>query len=175
MYIYDRLGEWGVFRGFAVNEMILYHDAILDPLSNNNEEMSAELFLSENPDIPQNTKDRVVEGILATKHHPSATTDDLELLYFLDADMSVMADSLDVYKRYAVNIAREYLYAGVDYDTYRYGRVQFLKNARSSNPFHMPPMMARYAVLMRNVDWEIRNLPHVMQDALTNRFNSYYL
>jgi predicted metal-dependent HD superfamily phosphohydrolase len=88
---------------------VFYHDIVYDASSSDNEEKSA-LFAEERLtqlDIPNQLIASCKQQILATKAHSDASDNDT--CYFLDADLSVLGQPLEVYLSYADAIRREYI------------------------------------------------------------------
>lgn len=126
----------------------LFHDAIYDPKSNTNEEDSATLYCTFASELSQamlsgkgqpldfaNTSgsvitspyfdfDRVQKYILATKYHNIASSDDIYLKLFLDADMAVLGKQDIAYDVYAGLIRQEYIH--VDRSVYCQKRAEVL-------------------------------------------------
>jgi predicted metal-dependent HD superfamily phosphohydrolase len=106
---------------------IFFHDAIYDPKSATNEEDSAKLFESFRTEVgscsQEHLQSRVVEFILATKHH-NATHDPI-LGIFLDMDMAVLGKDASAYKAYAGLIRQEYIH--VDRAVYCEKRAEILE------------------------------------------------
>lgn len=86
---------------------IAYHDAIYNPLKNNNEEKSAAFADKQlsKINVPEQERTRCMQFILATKKHESA---DAETNLFTDADLSILGAEPGVYQRYAQQIRKEY-------------------------------------------------------------------
>lgn len=87
---------------------IFYHDIIYDASSKLNEEKSADIakerleILSVNNDGIQ----RIYEQISATKSHKKSDNEDINFL--LDADLSILGKSSEVYLEYTKQIRKEY-------------------------------------------------------------------
>ncbi len=84
-----------------------YHDIIYKVSSDKNEEKSADfarLHLSQLA-VPEAKIQKCVAMILASKEH--APTDDNDTAYFLDADLSILGQSADVYLAYTKKIKQE--------------------------------------------------------------------
>lgn len=107
---------------------ITFHDIIYDPRRADNEERSAEFFLSEMTDEFKKNNEQLVDdvfkAIMDTKHQEPPKSKLGEIL--CKADMSILFDSdLNELVNYEIGISKEYqLYP---YDLYREGRVHFLK------------------------------------------------
>lgn len=86
---------------------VAYHDAIYNPLKNNNEEKSAALADNRLSEIkfPQSERVRCRNFILATKNHLPA---DEETNLLTDADLSILGAEPEAYSLYAQQIRREY-------------------------------------------------------------------
>jgi len=109
----------------------LFHDAVYDPFSSNNEEESAQLAAQGLSDYDR--KEEVVGLILATKNHQSK--DDLAQK-FNQWDCAILSESRwDKLMTYEQGIAFEY--RAVDPEVYRRERGRFLRSAAKDyrNPF----------------------------------------
>jgi predicted metal-dependent HD superfamily phosphohydrolase len=119
VHLEELLGFLGILHIDSANPIypvlvlsIFFHDAIYDPKSATNEEDSAKLFQSFYADvgscIQEHLQLRVVDFILATKHHKA--THDPVLGIFLDMDMAVLGKESSAYKAYAGLIRQEYIH-----------------------------------------------------------------
>lgn len=105
---------------------IWYHDSIYDITSQKNEFLSAQLALNHWQEYLSNSQKKQLEAyILATSNHQPKTFDQDELL-FLDLDLSILAATPTIYKRYSQAIEREYT-SVYPLQMYRIGRQQVLK------------------------------------------------
>ncbi|WP_282608488.1 hypothetical protein [Pelagibius sp. Alg239-R121] len=114
----------------AVELAVLFHDAIYDPHSADNEVQSAALLMSELEDlVPDATLERANRLVLATAGHrlPSSSDDLLvsDCAFFLDMDLSVLGTSSAVFDVYEEAISMEYRF--VPPDDYRKGRSAILQ------------------------------------------------
>ncbi|HMI05209.1 MAG TPA: hypothetical protein VK541_22165 [Pedobacter sp.] len=110
----------------AILFALFYHDVVYDPSGNDNEEQSAALAKKRMREIGvmPYTIENCKIAILATKQHFSS--DDPDLGYFLDADLSVLGADWDTYYRYLLSIREEYhMYPD---DLYIIGRKKILQN-----------------------------------------------
>jgi predicted metal-dependent HD superfamily phosphohydrolase len=97
---------------------IWFHDAIFDTWRSDNEEKSAEMaaeFLAKTS-FPPDRIDKVVKYIIATKTHES--TDENDLNYFLDIDLSILGSEETIYDIYTKQISDEYSF----YPSFLYNR-----------------------------------------------------
>jgi predicted metal-dependent HD superfamily phosphohydrolase len=87
---------------------IWFHDAVYKPSRKDNEEASAVLARKSLRQlrIPDEATDKVVRYILATKHHWA--TDESDLQWFLDFDLSILSSPEQEYKTYTEQIRKEY-------------------------------------------------------------------
>lgn len=87
---------------------LFYHDIIYSALKSNNEAKSAELAAKRMHQI--NTPNQIIElsttQILATKKHLKSTN--LDTNFFLDADLSVLGQSWEIYATYYKNVRKEF-------------------------------------------------------------------
>lgn len=110
----------------AVQFAIFYHDAIYNTQQRDNEEQSAYLA-QKNLSIlgyDAHLQQRVSQLILATKTHIAAPND-LDMCYFLDADLAILGSHDKTYKQYTQAIRAEY--AWVQDDLYKKGRTAVLQ------------------------------------------------
>ncbi len=87
---------------------IFYHDVIYDATSKLNEEKSADVAKERLKILSLNNEDlqQVYKQILATKSHQKSENEDTNFL--LDADLSVLGKSSEVYLEYTKQIRKEY-------------------------------------------------------------------
>ncbi len=87
---------------------LYYHDIIYNPLKSNNEEKSAELAVNRMLQI--SVTDAEIRHsknlIVATKLHIKSNDSDIN--YFLDADLSVLGQSWEGYSVYYKNVRKEF-------------------------------------------------------------------
>ena len=100
----------------------LFHDIVYDPTKTNNEEKSAEFFVSlcqekNSPDILD-----IKQAILDTKTHKSTTSLSEK---FNKLDMSIVEKGFDDLLQWEEGIHNEYSFAG---EKYKEGRLQFLES-----------------------------------------------
>jgi predicted metal-dependent HD superfamily phosphohydrolase len=97
-----------VRNGDAVTMAIFYHDLVYDPLGKDNEEESARrarnrLEALKFPDFLIKDTEALIR---ATKMHQLSDNEDIN--YFIDADLSILGSDPVNYQQYAVDIRREY-------------------------------------------------------------------
>jgi predicted metal-dependent HD superfamily phosphohydrolase len=87
---------------------LFYHDIIYHHAGLDNEEKSAELAIARLSTIgfPKSQIDKCKEIILASKSH--MVSNDFEVNYFTDADLSILGHPWEVYFSYSKNIRKEY-------------------------------------------------------------------
>jgi predicted metal-dependent HD superfamily phosphohydrolase len=142
----------GVYGGSGITELqrnamflaILFHDAVYDPQSSTNEEDSALLFqefASESglDGAHPSTTQRVTQFIIATKHHPVADSNPVDLALFLDVDMAVLGKDPSAYKSYAGLIREEYRH--VPRDVYCAKRADVLEAFLGQPRIYGTPLM----------------------------------
>lgn len=121
------------WRGSEVECALLYHDAIYDPTSRDNEAKSAALARAdlERAGCAEDVVARIERAILATRTHElGATPDDApgvlaDLALVLDLDLAVLAADVDTYRVYSEGVRSEH--AHVSDALYRAGRSAFLR------------------------------------------------
>lgn len=137
---------------------VFYHDVIYDTSSKSNEEKSAEFAKKRLQQLNFKPSDiaEVEHQILATKAHQNS--DDKDLNYLLDADLSILGKELETYIDYAKKIRKEYsIYPDL---LYRPGRKKVLKHFLAmGNIFKTNYFREKYEEqAKRNIQWEIDNL-----------------
>ncbi|WP_426473349.1 HD domain-containing protein [Chryseobacterium balustinum] len=92
----------------SISFSIFYHDVIYDATSKLNEEKSADLAKERLGIVGLNNEDvqQIYEQILATKSHKKS--DDENTNFLLDADLSILGKSSQVYLEYTTQIRKEY-------------------------------------------------------------------
>ncbi|HEX7868609.1 MAG TPA: hypothetical protein VF455_00705, partial [Chryseobacterium sp.] len=87
-----------------VSFSIFYHDVIYDATSKSNEEKSAEISKERLEYLGLNNEEiqKVYEQILATKSHKKS--DDEDINFLLDADLSILGKNDEVYLEYTKQI-----------------------------------------------------------------------
>lgn len=137
LYMVNKAEIWGTLYHDLILA-ILFHDIVYDPLKNDNEEKSAELFKQFFPN-----KDNIYNAILNTKNH----TGDDEISRWLNIyDLSVLDDDFGTFMRYEDNIFKEYQF--VDLKVYKKNRIEFLEtNFKNIKP--------EYIDYIRNREYKI--------------------
>lgn len=107
----------------------LFHDIIYRPERNDNEEKSAEFFLSKCDNINDDIRE-VSEAILATKTHTSNSKLS-EIFNYLD--MKIVESDYDELLNWELGIQKEYL-AIYRKEDYKKGRIEFLKSLLDKYP-----------------------------------------
>lgn len=87
---------------------LFYHDIIYNSARSDNEEKSAELAEKRLQELsfPTHRIEKSVSMILATIEH--LMTDDTDIDYFTDADVSILGQNWDLYSEYAKQVRLEY-------------------------------------------------------------------
>ncbi len=112
----------------AVQLAIWFHDVVYDPRAKDSEARSADLAIETlfPLGVPATTIEKVARLVRATAHllatDPPADKDTAVLL---DADLAILGASEERYRRYALDIRREYAF--VPQSDYRMGRAMVLK------------------------------------------------
>lgn len=116
----------------------LWHDFIYDARRGDNEERSAEIWLTDADRLQLTDRQgqRVKELILATKKHQPADTS-ADMLFFLDADLAILGSGQRRYADYLHGI--RYEYAHVAESEYRPGRITVLKKFLSRPTIYFTP------------------------------------
>ncbi|WBV60203.1 hypothetical protein PFY12_14340 [Chryseobacterium camelliae] len=137
---------------------VFYHDVVYDASSKSNEEKSAEFAKTRLQQLHFNPSDiaEVEYQILATKAHQNS--DDKDLNYLLDADLSILGKELETYIDYTKKIRKEYsIYPDL---LYRPGRKKVLKHFLAmENIFKTDYFREKYEKqAKKNIEWEIDRL-----------------
>jgi predicted metal-dependent HD superfamily phosphohydrolase len=87
---------------------LYYHDIVYNSLKSDNEERSAKLAEKRMKliSVSNNKMELCKKQILATKSHIKSADSDTN--YFLDADLSVLGQSWEIYSQYYKNVRKEY-------------------------------------------------------------------
>jgi predicted metal-dependent HD superfamily phosphohydrolase len=143
----------------AVKLAAWYHDAIYDPTRSDNEELSAELAREQLGQLGVESAE-VVRLVLLTKSHVPRD-DDVNGKLLCDADLAILASTVDGYRRYAASIRDEY--AHVPDDAFAPGRAAVLEHLLALPVlFHTPQLRDRWEAAARaNVEAELRSLREV--------------
>lgn len=141
----------------AIVFAIVYHDVVYNVLKNNNEEKSADFAAKRLQSIsfPVEQIEACRKLILATKKHE---TDNEEVNFFTDADLSVLGAEHEVYKLYAAQVRKEYgLYPDLVYNP---GRKKVLKHFLAmARIFKTNLFFEKYeTAARRNLEWEFGEL-----------------
>lgn len=134
---------------------VFYHDIIYDASSKSNEEKSAEFAKARLQQLNINETDisEIYQQILATKAHESS--DDKDLNYLLDADLSILGKDLETYIDYTKKIRKEYsIYPDL---LYKPGRKKVLKHfLEMENIFKTGYFREKYEEqAKKNIEFEI--------------------
>ncbi|PZT98199.1 MAG: hypothetical protein DI622_22645 [Chryseobacterium sp.] len=137
---------------------VFYHDIIYDSSSKSNEEKSADFAKERLQQLNINETDisEIYHQILATKAHQNSDNKDLN--YLLDADLSILGKDLEIYIDYTRKIRKEYsIYPDL---LYKPGRKKVLKHfLEMENIFKTDYFREKYEKQARkNIEWEIDNL-----------------
>jgi predicted metal-dependent HD superfamily phosphohydrolase len=123
----------------AVLFALLFHDAVHDPRSNDNERSSAELLAQRAAGLlPPDSLARAERMVLATVGHclPAGLTEPErnDAAHFLDMDLSILGAAPERFAEYEAQIRREY--AHIPEDTYRTGRAAMLQRFARRDPLY---------------------------------------
>jgi predicted metal-dependent HD superfamily phosphohydrolase len=137
---------------------LFYHDIIYNVLKPDNEEKSADFaaLRMNKLSLPVSSIEQCIHQILATKKHQPDTDSDTS--YFMDADLSVLGQTADIYWEYAQNVRKEYaIYPDL---LYRPGRIKVLRHFLDKpRIYHTPYFGGKYEAQARaNMEAELRTL-----------------
>lgn len=122
----------------SIELAIFFHDIVYNVSASgqhgDNERASAEMFAQfcrgVSPALSDTMISRVERCILQTMDHLQCTErDDLDMLLFLDLDLSILGDEWDRYNLYAMQVQREYS-SIFDDRQFRAGRLRFLESMK---------------------------------------------
>ena len=118
---------------YAVALALWFHDAVYNPQAKDNELKSAELFEQYlAADLSHQTVIKIKQWILATQKH--ATTDELDLQFLLDIDLSILAASPARFVEYEQQIQKEYVW--VEPELYAVKRKEVLQHFYQTEPLY---------------------------------------
>ncbi|WEK69857.1 MAG: hypothetical protein P0Y62_18875 [Candidatus Chryseobacterium colombiense] len=134
---------------------VFYHDVIYDASSKSNEEKSADFAKVRLRELNINEIDisEIYRQILATKAHLSSN--DIDVDYLLDADLSILGKDLETYMDYTKKIRKEYsIYPDL---LYKPGRRKVLKHFLAMEKiFKTDYFREKYEEqAKKNIEWEI--------------------
>eukprot|EP01117_Protostelium_nocturnum_P003030 TRINITY_DN13961_c0_g1_i1.p1 TRINITY_DN13961_c0_g1~~TRINITY_DN13961_c0_g1_i1.p1 ORF type:complete len:231 (+),score=54.22 TRINITY_DN13961_c0_g1_i1:50-694(+) len=116
---------------------IWFHDAIYDATKNDNEEKSVQLFevFAIDLNLSAELTKEISSYIIATKSHKtnSENSENRDLAFFLDFDVSILGKEEEEYDQYSVQIRKEYSH--VSNQDYRVGREKVLNSLSEGNVF----------------------------------------
>ena len=144
---------------------VLYHDAIYDPRSSDNEARSASLAASVLADVGWSTErcEAVTALILATAAHVGAAASQRsgepasEIAVLVDADLAILGAEPSRYQAYVNGVRSEYAF--VDDDGWRTGRAAVLQRFLDADRLFCTEHMARLEHRARaNLEAELATL-----------------
>ncbi|MBN2736884.1 MAG: pantetheine-phosphate adenylyltransferase [Spirochaetales bacterium] len=131
LHIIDGLNHLTSVRDKIKNIEILefawwYHDVVYEPLSHENEYLSAQSALKDLTSFgfDADFTEKVISLIDASKNHEDP--EDEDMAYFFDIDLAVLGSPWEDFLRYEENIRREYAF--IDDNEYNKCRCDFLVN-----------------------------------------------
>ncbi|SHL84269.1 HD domain-containing protein [Chryseobacterium polytrichastri] len=139
----------------TISFSVFYHDVIYDASSKSNEEKSAEYakIRLQKLDMNQELIDAISNQIIATKAHQKS--DDQDINYLLDADLSILGKDIETYLEYTKKIRKEYsIYPDF---LYKPGRKKVLQHFLAlENIFKTDYFLEKYEIQARkNIEFEI--------------------
>ncbi|WP_404986829.1 hypothetical protein ACI513_07570 [Chryseobacterium sp. M5] len=142
----------------TISFSIFYHDVIYDAASKLNEEKSADVAKERLEILGLNNEDlqQVYEQILATKSHQKSENEDANFL--LDADLSVLGKTSEVYSEYTKQIRKEYsIYPDF---LYKPGRKKVLQHFLELESIYKTEFFRnKYEIQAReNIEFELKGL-----------------
>ncbi|MBF6607159.1 MAG: hypothetical protein ITG00_00280 [Flavobacterium sp.] len=148
--VQELVADWDTMM-FAV----FYHDLVYEPTNSRNEEDSAVIMRQRLTDIgyPEIKILHCSHLILATKVH--GATDNADINYFTDADLSILGKNRDVYITYVQQIRKEYsIFPDMIYNP---GRSKVLKHfLEMAAIYKTTHFYSRYEKQAReNIAWEL--------------------
>jgi predicted metal-dependent HD superfamily phosphohydrolase len=161
----DAASRHVVRRPDIIDWAIVFHDIVYDPKSKTNEEDSADLFRITMQDaLPKSDVDLIFEYINQTKAHDVGGSDDEDLKYFIDWDMSVLGSVDDEYDIYVGKVRQEYIH--VSEQDWKTNRGAFLKSVVSGDNEQQKKFIFAHEVVrgqleeqaMKNMERELATL-----------------
>lgn len=146
---------------------IWFHDVIYDPKAKDNEEKSAELFLTLSEGMPSKQQQHIKDMILATRDHVARNKAE-ELL--LDLDLSILGRNAVEFDQYDRAIRVEYEW--VPDELYRQGRAKVLSTfLEREKIFKTRYFHDKYEETARkNITRAIQRLKTASKDELRSRY-----
>lgn len=146
----DKISDFNI-----ISFSVFYHDVIYDASSKSNEEKSAEFAKKrlEKLNINKESINKIFNQIIATKAHQKS--DDQDINYLLDADLSILGKGAETYLDYTKKIRKEYsIYPDF---LYKPGRKKVLQHFSAlENIFKTDYFKEKYEVQAReNIEIEI--------------------
>jgi pantetheine-phosphate adenylyltransferase len=119
-------------KGTLDDELFLaavYHDAVYDPKAKDNEEKSAELFLSDakNSGLKEEQRKTIQQLILDTKSHQPSSEKSKVLI---EADLAILSQPFEKLIEYEDQVFKEYQF--VDYKIYQPERIKVLEKLNTN-------------------------------------------
>ncbi len=149
----DKIQDWE-----SILWTIFYHDIIYKVGADKNEEKSAEFAKSHLSQlgVSETKIQKCISMILASKEH--LPTNDTDTAYFLDADLSILGQSADVYLAYTKKIKQETGF--MPNFLYKIGRKKILKKfLLRSSIYQTHFFKERFEeVAQKNIFEEMRNI-----------------
>ena len=139
---------------------VWYHDFVYQPGATTNEKKStvrAAKFLNK-LGADKSSIDRVITLINATKYHQS-DFQDIELQFFLDADMAILGSDKEIYQDYCKAVRREH--KSIPAMLFNRGRKKFLASVLAQPSIFMSDIFReKYELAARqNIEEELQLLP----------------
>lgn len=132
---------------------VLYHDAVYDPKSDDNESQSALLYEQHCDDMGDTPDEKIIQMILDTKEHISTIE---ESKFLIDADLWILGSDVWTYQNYKTAIRKEYapFFTGKEMFI---GRVNFLENMlKREQIFYTSDFQRMYHHnAITNLKWEL--------------------
>lgn len=146
----------------ALQTAIWFHDAIYDPLSNQNEEETRDLLLSTKPHEWLPSHDVTVLAIEMSKHHSNPKKDEMigkheTVKLFMDIDCSILGRDPNSYINYAKKVRQEF--SMIPDHAYFEGRQKFLEDM-----LNLPAVYLTYEFKTKYEAQARRNLENELRD-----------
>lgn len=141
----------------------LYHDAVYnipDP-DRQNEKLSAELFVEENPDYPR--PNVVYHAIMATADHILRPNHDAVTRCLIDLDLWILGETFEKYSFYTEDVQQEY---GATDEQWVIGRGAFLESfLKRDQIYYTPAGRKREKLARKNLTEEYENLSNYTKEG----------
>ncbi len=141
---------------FELECAIWFHDVIYDPKRNDNEQQSADHFISMLGNaLPDASREEIIRLIKVTAHGQHSPCSACEKL-MVDLDLLILSEESSIYDHYAQAIRAEYHH--VSDENYHQGRSKVLKHFLTKNIYHTDYFKHRESIAIANIQKELERM-----------------